>query len=246
LRLQRYLAKTGVASRRGAEALVRNGRVTVAGRRASDPAAEVPAGAEVRVDGRLLRLEDPVTLLLHKPPGVVTTTRDPDGRRTVIDLLGRPYRDVRLFPVGRLDYHTQGVLLLTNDGDLMQQLLHPSHRVERVYQAKLQGLVRPEALARLRRGVRLADGPARADRVRVVGDTGKHSWIEIVLHEGRNRMVHRMAEAVGYRVTKLVRTHFCGLTVGDLLPGKFRELSRRELAALRRAAAGPARAPAGG
>jgi 23S rRNA pseudouridine2605 synthase len=93
--------------------------------------------------------------------------------------------------------------------------------------------------------VRLADGPARADRVRVVGDTGKHSWIEIALHEGRNRMVHRMAEAAGYRVTKLVRTHFGGLTVGDLLPGRFRELSRRELAALRRAAAGPARAPAG-
>lgn len=246
MRLQRYLARAGSASRRGAEEIIRNGRVTIGGKRTNDPAAEVATGVEVRVDGRLVRIEDLLTLLMHKPPGILTTTRDPDGRRTVIDLLGRFGQSVRLFPVGRLDYHTQGVLLLTNDGDLMQHLLHPSHRIERVYQAKLQGLVRPEAIARLRRGVRLADGPARADRVRVVGDTGKHTWIEVALHEGRNRQIHRMAEAIGYRVTKLVRTSFAGLEVGDLMPGRWRELSRRELAVLRRAPAPPSKGPARG
>jgi len=246
MRLQRYLARSGAASRRGAEEIIRNGRVTVGGKRFTDPAAEVGESAQVRIDGRLVMIEELLTVLLHKPPGIVTTTSDPDGRRTVLDLLGRHAQSVRLFPVGRLEYHTQGVLLLTNDGDLMQHLLHPSHRVERVYQAKLQGLVRPEAVQRLRRGVRLADGPARADRLRVVGNTGKHTWIEIALHEGRSRQVHRMAEAVGYRVTKLVRTSFAGLEVGDLLPGRWRELSRREVANLRRVGAPPAKAPARG
>jgi 23S rRNA pseudouridine2605 synthase len=242
LRLQRYLARTGLASRRKAEDWIRAGRVTVDGRRVADPAVEVGARAEVRVDGRRVVQEEVLTLLMHKPPGVMTTTRDPEGRRTVLDLLDRQARGTRLFPVGRLDYHTQGVLLLTNDGDLMQWLTHPSHRIERVYQAKLQGLLRPEAIDRLRRGVRLDDGPARPDRVRVLHDTGRHSWIEIALHEGRNRMVHRMAEAVGHRVLKLVRVSFAGLSVEDLPPGGWRPLSRREVQRLR-SPAPPARSP---
>jgi 23S rRNA pseudouridine2605 synthase len=234
MRLQRYLARTGVASRRKAEDLIRSGRVTVDGRRVTDPATEVAARAQVRVAGHRVTLQEATTIVMHKPPGVVTTTNDPEGRRTVMDLIGRYGRGTRLFPVGRLDYHTQGVLLLTNDGDLMQELLHPSRRVERVYHAKLGGRVGPDLVARLRRGVRLEDGMARADRVRILGDTGKHTWVEIALHEGRNRMVHRMAGALGHRVLKLARVRFAGLGVDDLRPGEWRPLSRREIQGLSR------------
>ena len=246
MRLQRYLSHNGVASRRKAEELIRSGRVTVNGRRTTDPAAEVEGRVDVRVSGRPVFAQEPLTILMHKPAGTVATTRDPEGRKTVLDLLSRHERTTRLFPVGRLDYHTQGVLLLTNDGDLMQHLLHPSHRVERVYHAKLSGRLRPDELQRLRQGVRLDDGPARADRARILADTGKHTWVEIVLHVGRNRLVHRMAEALGHRVLKLARVRFAGLSVDEIPPGRWRPLSRREVLRLRQVAARAAPSPARG
>jgi len=246
MRLQRYVSRTGAASRRKAEELIRAGRVSVDGKRVTDPAAEIRERASVRVSGHPVFLQDALTILMHKPTGTMTTTHDPEGRKTVLDLLGRHERTTRLFPVGRLDYHTQGVLLLTNDGDLMQHLLHPSHRVERVYHAKLSGRLRPDELLRMRQGIRLYDGMARADRARVLQDTGKHTWVEIVMHVGKNRIVHRMAEALGHRVLKLARVRFAGLSVDEIPPGRWRPLSRREVLRLRQAAAPAVPSPARG
>jgi pseudouridine synthase len=224
VRLNRFLASAGLGSRRGVETLIRDGRVTVDGA-VAELGATVDDGADVRVDGRPVSTEQRETVLLNKPAGVVTTARDPQGRRTVLDLVDT---SVRLFPVGRLDLDTTGALLLTNDGDLAHRLMHPRHGVEKTYVADVDGDPGDEALEALRRGVELEDGPTAPAQVRRLGP----GRVELRIHEGRNRQVRRMCEAVGHPVRRLHRSDYAGLTVEELAPGAWRRLTEEEVAAL--------------
>jgi 23S rRNA pseudouridine2605 synthase len=244
-RLQKILSAAGVASRRHAEALIEAGRVTVndvvvrtLGARA-DPARDV-----VAVDGERVAAGGPRrTLLLHKPRGVVSTVTDPEGRPTVRDLLAG--HGVRLYPVGRLDLNSTGLLLLTDDGALAAALLHPRHALPRTYHAKVRGTPAMEALTRLRRGVRLDDGKTAPSRVRVLGRLPTKSWLEVTVFEGRQHLVRRMCAAVGHPVDKLARVRFGPVALGTLPIGAWRELDADEVARLR-AAAGLSGGGAGG
>jgi 23S rRNA pseudouridine2605 synthase len=229
MRLVKYLAHAGVASRRAAEKLIAAGRVSVDGEVVVDPARAVQDASRVRVDGR--ELEGPerrVTFALHKPVGVVSTARDTHGRPTVLDLVGAP--GVRLYPVGRLDSDSSGLILLTNDGELANRLTHPSFQVPKTYRATLGGgAISEQALGRLRDGVELEDGPTAPAQVRRV------DWqeIELTIHEGRNRQVRRMCAAVGHPVLALRRVGFGPLGLEDLGEGEHRRLSEHELGRLR-------------
>jgi pseudouridine synthase len=231
VRLNRFLAASGLGSRRAVEALIRDGRVTVNGIVAGLTAA-VEDGDEVRLDGRPLAAEQLETILLHKPAGVVTTARDPQGRRTVLDLVESP---LRLFPVGRLDRDTTGALLLTNDGMLAHGLMHPRHGVDKTYVADVEGVPSEEALERLRDGVELDDGVTAPARVTALAP----GRIQITIHEGRNRQVRRMCEAVGHPVRFLHRSSYAGLTVDGLDAGAWRRLTEPELERLARAVGPP-------
>jgi 23S rRNA pseudouridine2605 synthase len=224
-RLNRYLASTGVGSRRAVEDLIRAGRVTVNGDVAG-LATRVEPGDEVRLDGRPLQVQAARVLLLHKPTGVITTARDPQGRPTVLELVGG---DERLFPVGRLDRDTSGLLVITNDGDLAQRLAHPRHGVPKTYAAVVRGDPDAAALNRLRTGVPLEDGPTAPAAVQRTGP----GRLEITIHEGRNRQVRRMCAAVGHPVLQLHRIRYGPLELGDLGPGSWRELTGGELERLR-------------
>lgn len=225
MRLNAYLARAGVASRRGADELIKAGRVTVDG----EPGqlnTFVSAGGRVEVDGRPVERQALAYVLLHKPAGVVTTARDPQGRPTVVDLVSHA---ARVVPVGRLDADTTGALLLTNDGPLAHRLAHPRYGVEKVYEAEVEGVLTDEALLQLAEGVELEDGrtaPARARRLH-------RSRVELVLHEGRKHQVKRMLEAVGHPVVWLRRTRYAGLGVEGLEPGEWRELTPAEVERLR-------------
>jgi 23S rRNA pseudouridine2605 synthase len=225
MRLNAYLARAGVASRRGAEDLIRTGRVRVNGEVAG-LATFVEPRDTVEVDGRPIEPEPLTYVLLHKPAGVVTTARDPQGRPTVVGLVEH---ERRIVPVGRLDADTTGALLLTNDGPLAHRLMHPRYEVDKVYEAEVEGEPSDEALAQLAEGVELADGttsPARADRL-------GPSRIELTIHEGRKHQVKRMLEAVGHPVSRLHRSRYAGLTLDGLAPGEWRELTAEEVAKLR-------------
>ena len=227
MRLNAYLARTGVASRRGAEELIRAGRVRVNGEVAA-LATFVEAGDRVELDGRALELEPLAYVLLHKPGGVVTTASDPHGRPTVVQLVGVPQRVV---PVGRLDADTTGALLLTNDGPLAHRLMHPRYQVDKVYEAEVEGEPDDEALRRLAEGVELDDGPTAPAGVSRLGP----SRLELTLHEGRKHQVKRMCEAVGHPVRRLHRSAYAGLTLAGVDPGEWRELTQDEVAVLRAA-----------
>ena len=234
MRLNAYLARAGVASRRRADELIKAERVCVNG----EPGqlnTFVEAGDAVEVDGRRVELQQLAYVLLHKPPGVVTTARDPRGRPTVVGLVEH---EARVVPVGRLDADTTGALLLTNDGPLAHRLAHPRYGVEKVYEADVEGQPSDEVLRRLAEGVELDDGPTAPARARRLG----RSRLELILHEGRKHQVKRMCEAVGHPVTRLHRSRYAGLRLGDLGPGAWRELTADEVAALREAGA---RSPSG-
>lgn len=235
-RLQKILSAVGVASRRQAETLIRAGRVTVNGEvvrelgSRADPRADV-----IALDGERIVAEPPRrTILLHKPRGVVTTLADPHKRPTVSDLIaGVPER---LYPVGRLDLQTTGLLLLTNDGELAAALLHPRRAVERVYRVKVDGQFDAKALARLKRGVRLTEGTITPTRARLVKIRPTKTWIEVGVAEGRRHVVRRVCEALGHQVDKLARVQLGPIMLGTLPLGAWRELTPRELAALAAAA----------
>jgi 23S rRNA pseudouridine2605 synthase len=233
LRLNRYLAACGLGSRRGVEALIAGGRVTIDGVVAGSPGQRVPGGALVALDGRPVAPDAHAYVLLHKPADVVTTVRDTHGRQTVVDLVGA---DRRLFPVGRLDADTTGLLLLTNDGDLAARLMHPRHGVEKTYEATVRGTVTAETGAALAAGIVLDGRRTAPARVRVLHASGRQSVVEIVLHEGRKRQVRRMLEAVGHPVLSLHRSAYAGLRLGSLAPGASRPLRPAELELLRSAA----------
>ena len=227
MRLNAYLARAGVASRRRADELIRAGRVRVNG----DPGElNTTAGRHdvVEVDGERVRLQRLAHVLLHKPAGVVTTARDPQGRRTVVELVPS---DPRVVPVGRLDADTTGALVLTNDGDLAHRLAHPRYGVPKVYEADVGGPLSRETLERLRTGVELEDGPTAPAGARRLGPRR----IELTLHEGRTHQVKRMCEAVGLPVRRLHRSRYAGLGLAGLEAGEWRELTATEVAELRRA-----------
>ncbi|HEX3458478.1 MAG TPA: pseudouridine synthase [Candidatus Baltobacteraceae bacterium] len=242
MRLNKFLAQAGVASRRGADELITGGRVSLNGRIVRELGTIVARGDAVLADG--VPVQPPQSfsyLVLHKPAGVVTTMRDPAGRRTVADLLPK---GPRVVPVGRLDYATDGVLLLTNDGELAHSLLHPRFGVEKTYRATIAGEVRPQDLRRLRDGIVIDGRRTSTAAVRTVAFDGGRSIVELTIHEGRNRQVRRMFETLGYRVAALTRTRFGPLTLGRLAPGKVRPLTAKERSALehhRRPRDGPPR-----
>ncbi len=221
MRLNAYLARAGVASRRGADELIKAGRVRVNG----EPGqlnTFVESRDRVEVDGRRVELQRLTYILLNKPAGVVTTARDPQGRPTVVDLVPR---DTRVVPVGRLDADTTGALLLTNDGPLAHRLAHPRYGVEKVYEVDVEGEPDDATLAALRDGVELEDGVTAPAHVRRL-DPGR---IELTIHEGRNRQVKRMLEAVGHPVRRLHRSAYAGLGIGRLERGAWRELEPAEV-----------------
>jgi pseudouridine synthase len=224
MRLNAWLARAGVASRRKADELIKAGRVTVNGE-IGQLNTFVQADDDVRLDGEQLAKQQVAYVLLNKPAGAVTTARDPRGRRTVVDLVDHPSRVV---PVGRLDADTTGALLLTNDGDLAHRLAHPRYEVDKVYEVETWTQPTDADLQRLRDGIELEDGPTRPADVRRLGG----ARIELTIHEGRNRQVRRMFEAVGHRVRHLHRTRYANLTVDGLAPGEWRELERDEAHAL--------------
>jgi pseudouridine synthase len=234
IRLNRYLAQAGVASRRAADALIAGGRVAVDGEVVEDLGRRVEPGQRVTVDGRVVgTAERHAYLVLHKPAGVVTTMSDPQGRQTVADLVKS---GVRVYPVGRLDAETTGLLLLTNDGDLAHLLSHPSSGVVKTYQATVRGLPSNFELERMRRGIQLEDGLTAPARVRLLRGDERASVLELSIHEGKNRQVRRMLEAIGHRAIALHRPSYGPLSLGALPPGKVRPLTPAEVAALRRAA----------
>jgi 23S rRNA pseudouridine2605 synthase len=225
VRLNAWLARAGVASRRGADELIKAGRVTVNG----EPGqlnSFVQATDDVRLDGRPLAKQALAYVLLHKPAGVVTTARDPQGRPTVVDLVDHP---ARVVPVGRLDADTTGALLLTNDGELAHRLAHPRYEVDKVYVAEVEGDPDVNALRVLEHGVELDDGRTAPARVRRLG----RGRVELTVHEGRKHQVKRMLEAVGHPVRSLHRARYAQLTVDDLEPGAWRELTADEVDGLR-------------
>jgi len=232
-RLQKLLAASGICSRRQAEALIAAGRVTVNGRIATLGEQADPHQDTVLVDGRPLRREEPPCyLLMHKPVGVVTSRHDPRGRPVVTDLL----RDVpaRVYPVGRLDLTTSGLLLLTNDGALAHRLMHPSHEVTKTYLVRVRGALTAEQARRLEQGIELDDGMTAPAQVANVRSSGSHTWFELSLHEGRNRQVRRMCAALGLPVSRLMRIRYAFLTLEGLAPGEHRHLSAAEITRLRR------------
>jgi 23S rRNA pseudouridine2605 synthase len=224
VRLNAYLARAGVASRRAADDLIKAGRVTVNGA-PGQLNTFVQSHDRVQVDGRPVALQRLAYVLLHKPAGVVTTARDPQGRPTVVELVPE---EPRVVPVGRLDADTTGALLLTNDGPLAHRLAHPRYGVEKVYEADVEGEPDDVALELLRNGIELDDGPTAPARVRRLAP----NRIELILHEGRNRQVRRMLDAVGHPVTHLHRSAYAGLTLEGLEPGRWRELEPSEVDAL--------------
>jgi 23S rRNA pseudouridine2605 synthase len=226
MRLNAYLARAGVASRRGADDLIKAGRVTVDGQPARFDTF-VGAGDDVRVDGRAIAAQRLRHVLLNKPRGTITTARDPQGRPTVVELVRG---EIRVVPVGRLDRDTTGVLLLTNDGPLAHRLAHPRYRVEKTYVVDVEGEPGDDVLRALAEGVELDDGRTAPARVRRLAP----SRLELVLHEGRNRQVRRMLDVVGHPVERLRRARYAGLGPGRLRPGQWRELTAAEVASLRR------------
>jgi 23S rRNA pseudouridine2605 synthase len=236
VRLQKVLAQAGIASRRASEDLITAGRVQVDGVTVRDLGVRIdPQRRVVHVDGVRIQLDDTmVYLALNKPPGVVSTMSDPEGRPSLGDMLAG--REERLFHVGRLDAATEGLIIVTNDGDLAHRLTHPSHEVAKTYLAEVAGPVARDVGKRLRTGVELEDGLAKVDSFKLVDARPGKALIEVVLHEGRNHIVRRMFEEVGYPVLQLCRTQIGPIRLADLRSGRYRALHGAELGALFEAA----------
>ena len=232
MRLQKYLAECGVASRRNAEKMILDGRVSVNGQIITEMGIQVEETDTILVDGTLVAPEkEKHYLMYHKPMGEVTTASDPEGRPTVLD----KFKDypVRLYPVGRLDFDSEGLLLLTNDGDLTQNLLHPSREVDKVYLAKVSNKVSLDSVRRLRAGVMVGDHMTSPAKVRIIREEAFATVLLVSIHEGRNRQVRQMFQAVGHQVVLLRRVQFGPLQLGDLPRGQWRHLTEDEVAKLK-------------
>jgi pseudouridine synthase len=241
-RLQKLIARAGIASRRAAEQLILDGAVTVNGRVVTELGTKAdPDHDHIKVRGKLLHFKSqPVYAMLHKPKGYVTTMSDPEGRPTIVDLI-RGIRG-RVFPVGRLDFDTEGLLLLTNDGDLANGLMHPSREVPKVYAVKIKGKATDEELAKLEAGgIYIGPGRSAPCRVRRIRHAEQNEWLEITLHEGKKRQIRVMLERLKHSVLKLMRTHYAGIPLGDLPRGQVRLLTPGEVKRLQTLAFGPAK-----
>jgi 23S rRNA pseudouridine2605 synthase len=242
IRLQKILSTAGISSRRASETLITEGRVTVNGTPVTELGSKAdPDTDDIRVDGRRVKAAGRRRyILMYKPRGYITTRSDPEQRPTVLDLLNKGGVREYVYPVGRLDYESEGLLLLTSDGDLAEKLMHPSHAVPREYHVRVRGVPSAETIDRLSRGVVL-DGrktqPAEVGIVKLIDSTtGQDAILSVLIHEGRNRQVRRMCEAVGHRVSRLKRVRIGPITDDDIRPGEFRDLSDKEVAALKREA----------
>ena len=232
-RLQKIIAQAGVASRRKAEELIAEGRVTVNGKKVTELGVKVTGTETIEVDGIPLDKEQPVYLLFYKPTGVISSVKDEKGRKVVTDFF--PEIKERIFPVGRLDYDTSGALLLTNDGDLANKLMHPKYKIDKYYIARVKGIVTKEDVKKLARGVHLEDGKTAPAHVKVESVDRKKgtSVVALTIHEGRNRQVRRMFEALGYEVQKLRRERYGFLDITGMGTGDFRELKPHEVKQLK-------------
>jgi len=230
-RLQKIISRAGLASRREAERWILEGRVSVNGAVISKLGSQAdPAKDSIKVDGKRIKpAAAPLYFAFHKPPGVITTLNDPQKRPDLTRFLEGLGTKQRVFPVGRLDYNSTGLLLLTNDGELARRLTHPRFGVKKVYQVKLSACPTPEEFALLRKGIRLEDGLAGPARARVLEKLKKNAWVEIEIHEGRNREVRRLFETLGYFVEKLIRVRVGPIALGFLRPGEIRALSQSEI-----------------
>jgi pseudouridine synthase len=236
-RLQKILARAGLASRREAERWIVEGRVTVNGSVVRKLGTQAdPLKDSIKVDGKRIKsVSAPLYYALHKPPGMITTLNDPQHRPDITPLLTRLGEKRRVFPVGRLDYNSTGLLILTNDGELAMRLTHPRFGVTKVYRVKLSACPEEEELGRLRKGIRLEDGMTAPARVRIIDKLKKNAWIEIEVQEGRKREVRRMFEALGYFVEKLVRIRVGTVALGNLPVGELRPLTQEEVKSLKHA-----------
>ncbi len=234
-RLHKFMARSGVASRRGSEELIAQGKVRVNGKPVTLPGLKIdPLKDRVEVDGRSVRKpEKKVYILLFKPVGYVSTVSDPQGRRKVIDLLSGVKQ--RVYPVGRLDYDSEGLLLLTNDGELTYALTHPRHEIPKTYRAMVQGVPDKDKLEELAKGVVLEDGATAPAGIRLLKNKSDSALLEITIHEGKNRQIRRMCEHIGHPVLSLRRVGIGPLKIGDLQRGRFRHLTTREVKMLMKA-----------
>jgi len=235
-RLQKVIAHAGIASRRKAEELIKAGKVKVNGKVVTELGTKVGPKDEVEVEGIKVEREQPVYFLLYKPRGVVSTVNDDKNRKTVLDFF--PHVEERIYPVGRLDYDTSGLLIMTNDGEFANLLMHPKYEIEKVYIAKTEGIPPKEKLKQLEKGIQLEDGLTAPAKVRMlsVDRKKKTAIIEITIHEGRNRQVRRMFEAIGYPVLKLKRERYAFLTLDGLNAGEWRVLTPHEVKLLKQLA----------
>jgi len=232
-RLQKILSAAGIASRRKSEEMLLKGRVTVNGAIITKLGALAdPAHDCIEVDGvPIERTENKVYILLNKPSGYITTVSDPEGRPTVMQLIGN--RPERVFPVGRLDYDTEGLLVLTNDGDFAHVLQHPRHDVQRTYRVKIQGVPATAKLERLRQGIIIDGKKMSFHTIKMLEHTKKNTWLELVLREGRNRQIKKMFEAIGYRVIRIIRTGFGPLVLDSVPIGAYRFMTKQEIRAVK-------------
>lgn len=231
--LIKYLSHAGVEARRKCEAIIKAGRVTVSGKLVTDPAFEVAANSTVKVDNRPVQISDHQYYLLNKPHGVISTARDPHGRDKVTDLVPKKGR---LYPVGRLDADTTGLILVTNDGDLANLLTHPRYEVPKTYRATLAGYLPQTSVKRLRSGIELEDGKTGRAGVKLLRAGGRESRADITIREGKNRQVRRMFAALGHPVVSLERVQFGTIKLGGLSPGQFRQLAPSEVTTLKKMA----------
>ncbi|MDA7027770.1 pseudouridine synthase [Bacillus sp. CLL-7-23] len=232
-RLQKVIAHAGVASRRKAEELIKEGKVTVNGKTVKELGVKVSSGDRIEVNGIQLENEEPVYFLFYKPKGVISAVKDDKGRKVVIDFFHEVQE--RIYPIGRLDYDTSGLLLLTNDGDFANKLMHPKYEINKTYVAKIKGIPAKENLKKLERGLRLEEGKTAPAKVKLLSMDKKKrtSIIQITIHEGRNRQVRRMFEAIGHEVIKLKREEYAFLNLQGLNTGEKRELTPHEVKRLR-------------
>jgi len=237
-RLQKIISAAGAASRRKAEELIVEGCVTVNGRIVRELGTKAdPEKDAIKVSGKLIHLPQSKTyIVLNKPRGFITSMKDPEGRPVVTELLKGV--KARVVPVGRLDYDTEGLLIMTNDGDLAHSLMHPSHVISKIYLAKVKGIIEDKAIERLEKGVKLREGVTAPARVKKLKKSVANSWVEITVHEGKYRQVRRMLEEVGYPVIKLIRVTYGSLALGNVPLGKYRHLTSDEVKLLKDESAG--------
>ncbi|MCE5195326.1 MAG: rRNA pseudouridine synthase [Nitrospiraceae bacterium] len=227
-RLQKIIAKMGIASRRAAEEMILEGRVTVNGKTAILGMKANPSKDHIKVNGKLLiRPEPKIYLMMYKPVGVLTTMAEDEDRPTIRDFIRKI--KYRVYPVGRLDYDSEGLLILTNDGDFTHSVLHPSKKIPKTYHVKIKGLLEDENAEKLKKGVKLMDGMTLPAKVKKLRKGQENSWVEITIYEGKKRQIRRMLEKVGHQVIKLKRTRINGLDIGDLKPGAIRYLTPEEV-----------------